>query len=202
LPLFNCACTYLTSIHDSKKFLSHSRSHNSTAPTSIPPNVSPAGNYRTKPHHGLEQAAATSVVSPGSSTSSQASAYASSPVPSVPGGGSHTNPYQHDGKTIYTKAIRALAAPVTRTANIYFQHHPPNGPLKRYLAVSTVNDICSNCFPSNTASPATNPCQPSCTSRLCSRCNYHGHNGAWCLQTHTTAGLLIPQLSASGVPKN
>ena len=202
LPLFNCACTYLTGIQESKKFLSNSRSHTSTAPTSLPPNVPPAGHYRTKPHHGLEQAAATFAVSPGSTTSSQASAYASSPVASVPGSGSHANPYQHEGKTIYTKAIRALAAPVTRTANIYFQHHPPNGPLKRYLAVSTVHDICSNCFPSNTAAPATNPCHPSCTSRLCSRCNYHGHNGAWCLQTHTTAGVLIPQLSASGVPKN
>eukprot|EP01036_Dinobryon_divergens_P034330 gene34330-44348_t len=45
-----------------------------------------------------------------------------------------------DGKTIYTRAIRALPAPVLRTANIYFQHNA-NGNPKRYLAVPTVHDM-------------------------------------------------------------
>ena len=104
-----------------------------------------------------------------------------------------------EGKTIYIKAIRAFAAPVPRTANVYFQHHH-NGPLKRYLvAVPTVHDICSNCFPTDAATPAPNSCQPSCTSRHCTRCNCHGHNGAWCLQTHTTSGVPTPSFSASSI---
>jgi hypothetical protein len=201
LPLFNCACTYLTSIHDSKKFLSNSRTHTSAPPTSSVPPTLPYSGHRGK-YTGLEQAAAASLSSHSTATT-PVLANASSPVSPVPSGRSPpNNPYQQDGKTIYTKAIRALAAPVHRTANVYFQHHH-NGPIKRYLAVQTVHDICSNCFPSDAATPAPHPCQPSCTSRLCTRCNYYGHNGAWCLQTHTTSGVVTPQFSASsGVPKN
>jgi hypothetical protein len=112
----------------------------------------------------LEQAAAASVSS-SSTTPAPASTYASNPVSPIPSGRTPpTNPYHQDGKTIYIKAIRALAAPVPRTANVYFQHHH-NGPLKRYLAVSTAHDTCSNYFPSDATTPAPNPCQPSCTSR-------------------------------------
>jgi hypothetical protein len=172
LHLFNCACTYLTSIHDSKKFLSNSRTHTNTTPISASPTLPYAGHHRGK-YHSLEQAAAASVSS-SSTTPASAAAYASKPVsPFVPSGRTPpTNPYHQEGKTIYIKAIRALAAPVTGAANVYFQHHH-NGPLKRYLAVPTAHDICSNCFPSDAATPATNPCQPSCTSRLCTRCNYY-----------------------------
>ena len=96
-----------------KKLLSNSRTHTNAAPISAPPTLSYAGHHRGK-YRILEQAAAASV----------SSAYASNPVSPVPSGRTPpTNPYHQDGKTIYIKAIRALAAPVPRTANVYFQHH-------------------------------------------------------------------------------
>jgi len=203
LPLFTFACNHLTTVHESRKFISNTRTPVITNPPNNPAQSHPAAthHYRTRPHPHLEHAAAASV---GSAQSSQVQAHASSPVSPVPGGGtSIPNPYQQDGKTIYTKAIRALAAPVPRTANVYFQHHH-NGPLKRYLAVATVHDLCSNCFPPPATAPSTSaPCQPPCTQRLCNRCNHYGHNGAWCLQTHSTAGVLVPQYTpASGVTRN
>ena len=97
--------------------------------------------------------------------------------------------------SIYVRAIRALPGPVLRTANMYFQHTATGNP-KRYLAVSTAHDICSNCFPVN-ASATIVPCKPPCTSRHCTRCNYYGHNGPWCLQTHTTSGVPVPQNTAA-----
>ncbi len=66
--------------------------------------------------------------------------------------------------SIYVRAIRALPGPVLRTANMYFQHTATGNP-KRHLAVSTANDICSNCFPVN-ASATTVPCKSPCTSLL------------------------------------
>ena len=75
LPLFNCACTYLTRIHDRKKFLSNSRTHTNAASISAPSTLPYAGHHRGK-YHSLEQAAAASVSS-SSITAVPASAYAS-----------------------------------------------------------------------------------------------------------------------------
>ena len=186
-PLFTFAATYLQTIQDSRKFVSSSSLNKPPNPSPQPPS---AASGRYKPG-GLELAAAASTAPAAASTPPAATA------PST----TNPNPYQHEGKTIYTRAIRALPGPVLRTANIYFQHNA-NGNPKRYLAVSTANDICSNCFPVN-ASATTVPCKPPCTSRLCTRCNYYGHNGPWCLQTHTTSGVPVPQNSAApGVNKN
>ena len=96
---------------------------------------------------------------------------------------------------IYIRAIRALPGPVLRTANVYFQHNANYNP-KRYFAVATAQDIYANCFPIN-ASPTAVPCKLPCTSRLCTRCNYYGHNGPWCLQTHTTSRVLVLQHTAA-----
>ena len=187
-PLFTFAATYLQTNHDAKKFASNSNLNKT--PTQLPQTPGANGS-RYKPG-GLELAAAASTTTSAAAASSPATTAPSSTGP---------NPHQQDGKTIYTRAIRALPAPVLRTANIYFQHNA-NGNPKRYLAVPTVHDICSNCFPVHSSS-TTVPCQPPCTSRLCPRCNYYGHNGPWCLQTHTTSGVLVPQnTAASGVTKN
>ena len=186
-PLFTFAVTYLQNIQESRGFVSNN-SHQHKSPST---NASPqAPGARYKPG-GLELAAAASTT-PAATSSPPASTASSTTGP---------NPYQHEGKTIYIRAIRALPGPVLRTANVYFQHNA-NGNPKRYLAVATAHDICANCFPV-TASPTAVPCKPPCTSRLCTRCNYYGHNGPWCLQTHTTSGVLVPQHTAApGVPKN
>jgi len=187
-PLFTFAATYLQTIQDSRKFVSNSNLNK--PPMNPSPQTPGAASGRYKPG-GLELAAAAST------------APAAAPSPPAPTAPSTTNPnpYQHEGKTIYVRAIRALPGPVLRTANIYFQHTATGNP-KRYLAVSTANDICSNCFPVN-ASATTVPCKPPCTSRHCTRCNYYGHNGPWCLQTHTTSGVPVPQhTTAPGVTKN
>ena len=95
-----------------KKLLNNSRTHTNAAPISAPPTLPYAGHHRGK-YHSLEQAAAASVSS-SSTTPALAAAYASNPVsPVVPSGGTPpTNPYHQEGKTLYIKAIRALAAPV------------------------------------------------------------------------------------------
>jgi hypothetical protein len=103
------------------------------------------------------------------------------------------NPYQQDGKTIYNRATRALPGPVLHNANVYFQH-TPNGNPKRYLAVASVHDICSKCFPTEQFCPDLPHAASPCTSRQCTRCNYYGHNAPWCLQTHTTSGVPVPQI--------
>ena len=173
-PLFTFAATYIQNIHDSRTFVSNSNPNKSTPPPPQNPGANNGGGGRYKPG-GLELAAAASTTTPAPP--------ASAPPASTAPNNSGPNPHQHEGKTIYTKAIRALPGPVLHTANIYFQHNA-NGTPKRYLAVATVHDICSNCFPVNASATAV-PCKPPCTSRLCTRCNYYGHNGPWCLQTHT-----------------
>ena len=191
-PLFTFAATYIQNIHDSRTFVSNPNPNKSTPTPPQNPGTNNGGGGRYKPG-GLELAAAASTTTPAPP--------ASVPPASTAPTNSGPNPYQHEGKTIYTRAIRALPGPVLHTANIYFQHNA-NGNPKRYLAVPTVHDICSNCFPVNASATAV-PCKPPCTSRLCTRCNYYGHNGPWCLQTHTTSGVLVPQHTAApGVTKN
>jgi hypothetical protein len=134
-PLFTFAATYLQTIQDSRKFFVSSS--NLTKPPNSSPQTLGTASGRYKPG-GLELAAAAST----------APAAASSPPASTVLSTTNPNPYQHEGKTIYVRAIRVLPGPVLRTANIYFQHTATGNP-KRYLAVSTANNICSNLSPVN-----------------------------------------------------
>ncbi len=101
-PLFTFAATYIQTIQDSRKFVSNSNLNK--PPTTPSPQTPGAASGRYKPG-GLELSAAAST----------APAAASSPPASNAPSTTNPNPYQHEGKTIYVRAICAL-----RTANIYF----------------------------------------------------------------------------------
>jgi hypothetical protein len=93
--LFTFAATYIQNIHDSRIFVSNPNPNKSTLPhhkTQVPITEYKPG--------GLELAAAASTTTPAPP--------ASVPLASTAPTNSSPNPYQHDGKTIYTKAIRAL----------------------------------------------------------------------------------------------
>ncbi len=116
----------LTSILSSRSLQPTSRTYTTAAPplwvipirislrTPTPPQnpgANNGGGGQYKPG-GLEFAAAASTTTPAPPVSSPPASTA--PTNSGP------NPYQHEGKTIYTRAIRALPGPVLHTANIYF----------------------------------------------------------------------------------
>jgi hypothetical protein len=99
--LFTFAATYIQNIHDnSRTFVSNPNNPNKSTPTPPQyPGANNGGGGRYKPG-GLELAAAASTTTPAPP--------ASVPPASTASTNSGPNPYQHEGKTIYTRAIRAL----------------------------------------------------------------------------------------------
>ena len=108
-PLYTFAATYLHTIQDSRKFVSNSNLNK--PPTNPLPQTPSAASGRYKPG-GLELAAAAST----------APAAASSPPAYTAPAQHNPNPYQHEGKNIYGRAIRVFSGPVLRSANMFFQH--------------------------------------------------------------------------------
>ena len=194
MPIFNFAVSHLQTAQDSKKFNSNNykqqhQSHQSE-PHFRPPHQPRSG---TLEHAAAATTTAAAVTTPILSTRTPPP----SPSPSGPHSSSTSaasspagNPYHSDGKTIYTRTMKALTAPVTRAANIYFEHNKSNNK-RPYLAVAKLPDLCSKCFLADPHATPPNPCTPACTPRQCTRCSYYGHNAAWCLQTHTTSGVPV-----------
>ena len=57
-----------------------------------------------------------------------------------------------------------------------------------YVAVKTVAQICSNCYPDPADSSKT-ACKPKCFCQKCSKCHYYGHLVSQCMQSHTVLGV-------------